>query len=236
MATWVTHLMIADKVLKRIPHLLKHEFCVGNIAPDCNIENEDWTSFTPSRETTHWMSKKTKSLADGERFLNGFLKTRTVLSAQEESFLLGYYSHLISDALFREFIRDEERVKKSWMRIMSVPELNNQITDIERSWDSIKILIPPKERMADIHSIERKYLDTHPDSGYLTEILPLESFPDYIDYLPSGSIVRKIKIMGYIPQKTAGKYPYITISEEEYLSFIERSANTITNAITLYKN
>lgn len=29
MATWVTHLMIADRVLQRIPELKKHEFCVG---------------------------------------------------------------------------------------------------------------------------------------------------------------------------------------------------------------
>lgn len=44
MPTWVTHLMVADKVLREIPHLMRHEFFVGNIAPDCNIENEDWAS------------------------------------------------------------------------------------------------------------------------------------------------------------------------------------------------
>lgn len=50
MATWVTHLMVADEVIKKIPSLCKHEFFVGNIAPDCNVENEDWISFIPSRE------------------------------------------------------------------------------------------------------------------------------------------------------------------------------------------
>ena len=55
MATWVTHLMIADSVLQHIPSLDRRGFCVGNIAPDCNVENEDWTAFTPSREVTHWM-------------------------------------------------------------------------------------------------------------------------------------------------------------------------------------
>ena len=40
MATWITHLMIADGVLERIPNLDRHGFCVGNIAPDCNVENE----------------------------------------------------------------------------------------------------------------------------------------------------------------------------------------------------
>ena len=43
MATWVTHLMVVDEVIKKIPFLCRHEFFVGNIAPDCNVENEDST-------------------------------------------------------------------------------------------------------------------------------------------------------------------------------------------------
>lgn len=58
--------------------------------------------------------------------------------------------------------------------------------------------------MKDIYAIEKEYLNLQPDSGYLTDILPLETFPDYIDYLPKGAIVRKIKVMGYMPQKEVG--------------------------------
>ena len=47
MSTWVTHLMVADKVVQQVPGLSRHEFFVGDIAPDCNVENEDWTSITP---------------------------------------------------------------------------------------------------------------------------------------------------------------------------------------------
>ena len=54
-AEWVSHLIVADKVLEKFPQLSRHEFCVGNIAPDCNIPNEDWTEFTPPRAVTHWM-------------------------------------------------------------------------------------------------------------------------------------------------------------------------------------
>lgn len=69
MASWVTHLMIADGVVKQISYLCRHEIFVGNIAPDCNVENEDWTSFTPSREVTHWMENERKTAADCDRFL-----------------------------------------------------------------------------------------------------------------------------------------------------------------------
>ena len=49
MATWVTHLMIADSVLARFPALDRRGFCVGSIAPDCNAENEDWTAVSAER-------------------------------------------------------------------------------------------------------------------------------------------------------------------------------------------
>lgn len=39
MSTWVTHLMVADRVVQQVPYLSKHEFFVGNIAPDCNVKN-----------------------------------------------------------------------------------------------------------------------------------------------------------------------------------------------------
>ena len=48
MVEWVSHLIVADRMLEKLPWLERHEFCVGNIAPDCNIPNDAWTEFTPS--------------------------------------------------------------------------------------------------------------------------------------------------------------------------------------------
>ncbi|MBO5198258.1 MAG: zinc dependent phospholipase C family protein [Lachnospiraceae bacterium] len=235
MATWVRHLIIADRVMERIPDLCRHEFCVGNIAPDCNVENEDWTSFTPPRELTHWMTSERKSAADCDRFLHEYMERKVIASIQEESFLLGYYAHLITDAEFQRLIRDESRVKASWERIKSHHELRDKAMGMEETWDSIKVLINGKERMKDIYTIEKDYLDEHPNSGYLTEIIELESFPDYIDYLPQGAIPRKVKVMGYIPQKTASKYPYIGMSLEEYNLFLDRASDMVTDALRLHK-
>ena len=67
MATWVTHLIIADKVMEKIPELDRRGFCVGNIAPDCNVESADWKSFTPSRKVTHWMGSESKTAASQEK-------------------------------------------------------------------------------------------------------------------------------------------------------------------------
>ena len=234
MATWVTHLIIADRVLEKIPDLCRREFCVGNIAPDCNVENEDWTSFTPSREITHWMTEGRKVATDCDRFLHEYIEKKEIYSVQEESFLLGYYAHLITDAEFQRVIRDESRVKASWERIKSCDELREKAIGLPETWDSVKMLINGRERMGDIYSIEREYLDTHPDSGYLTEIIGLETFPDYIDYLPKNAIPRKIKVMGYMPQKTVTTYPYIGMSKEEYMSFLDSATELVVNAISTY--
>lgn len=223
MATWITHLMIADGVLQHFPSLDRRGFCVGNIAPDCNVENEDWTAFTPSREVTHWMQGERKKASDCDAFCEKYItdRRREIKSAEEYAFLLGYYTHLITDAAFQAMIRDEERVKAAWDRIKADKELSVSSTGMEETWDSIKRLVSKRDRMQEIYSMEAKYIRDNPNTGYLTEILPLKEFPDYIDYLPAGAVVRKIGVMGYLPKVGDFTVKYITMSQEEYAAFVK---------------
>ena len=107
MASWVNHLRIADGVLRKLPTLDRRGFCVGNIAPDCNVENEDWTAFTPPRAVTHWMQGARKSTADCEAFFQAYIEGRRdeIKTEEEFSFLLGYYAHLLTDAAFQAMPR-----------------------------------------------------------------------------------------------------------------------------------
>lgn len=229
MATWVTHLMIADGVMKCFPSLDRRGFCVGNIAPDCNIENADWTAFTPTREVTHWMREKRKKASDSDAFCEKYITSRRdeIKSPEEYAFLLGYYAHLIIDAAFQAMIRNEERVKAAWDRIMNDDTLAQQAAGMEHSWDNAKKLIPKRVWTEQIYHMEGEYLSTHPDSGYMTEILPLKKFPDYIDYLPSGAIVRKIGVMGYLPSQGNKQENYIAISCEEYKKFVDQAIDSV---------
>lgn len=229
MATWITHLMIADGVLERIPSIDRHGFCVGNIAPDCNVENEDWTYFTPPREVTHWMQGKRKKASDCDAFCNEYILKRKnkIESAEEYAFLLGYYSHLITDAAFQAMIRDEERVRATWIRIKTYEKLSAASFGMDETWDSVKRLINKNNRMREIDAIEAEYLSNHPNSGYLTEILPLKAFPDYIDYLPHGCIARKISVMGYLPEPDKSMNKFIAISKDEYADFVEATIQLV---------
>ena len=233
MASWVTHLMIADLVMKQYPKLDRHGFCVGNIAPDCNVENEDWTFFTPSREVTHWMSGKRKVSSDCESFYNEYIvKCINKIQSQEQySFLLGYYVHLIVDAAFQGYIRDDNRVKDTWLRINADEKLRLSAIGYPNDWDSVKKLISKKDRMHEIHTMEAEYLRDNPTSGYLTEILPLKEFPDYIDYLPHGCIVRKIGVMGYIPDLDETLINPIAMSRQEFISFVDNTAALVVNKL-----
>ena len=229
MATWITHLMIADSVLQHIPSLDRRGFCVGNIAPDCNVENEDWTAFTPSREVTHWMQGERKKASDCDAFYEQYIAKRRdgIQSAEEYAFLMGYYAHLITDAAFQKMIRDEDRVKAVWKRIKENEELRERSVGMEESWDNAKKLIPKRVWVGHIYSLEAEYLNAHPGSGYMTEILPLKDFPDYIDYLPAGAIVRKIGVMGYLPKINENLIDWIAISREEYEAYIQETIQMI---------
>lgn len=231
MATWVTHLMVADGVLKYFPGLHKHGFCVGNIAPDCNVENEDWTAFTPSREVTHWMQGERKKATDCDAFCDAYILKRKddIKSAEEYAFLLGYYAHLITDAAFQAMIRGEARVKAVWERIKADEELCIASAEMDETWDAVKKLIPKEERMREIYTLEAEYLRDHPKSGYLTEILPLREFPDYIDYLPQGCIVRKLGVMGYLPETDETFNKFISISRSEYAEYVEDTIQMVVN-------
>ena len=234
MATWVTHLIIADRVLARMPQLHRRGFCVGSIAPDCNMENEDWTAFTPSRETTHWMRvKNDKGTADCEGFYRAYIERRIheIHFAEEYAFLLGYYAHLIEDAAFQRMIRNDARVAAAWRRVLACPALADRAQGMDAGWDNVKRLIPKSERMKDIDAIEAEYLAAHPDSGYLTEILPLKTFPDYIDYLPKGAIARKIGVMGYLPKAEEGAYPFVALSRGEYSAYLDDAEALVVDAL-----
>ncbi len=228
MATWITHLMIADQVLEHLPGLERRSFCVGNIAPDCNVENEDWSSFTPSREVTHWMQGERKKASDCDAFCEKYILNRkaTITSNEEYSFLLGYYAHLLADAAFQAMIRDEDRIRAVWERIKSNEQLRQASSGMDETWDSAKKLISKSNRMKEIYTMEAEYLRDHPNSGYLTEILPLKEFPDYIDYLPQGSIVRKIGVMSYLP-KTDDTVDFITMSRQEYAVFVDQTVQLV---------
>lgn len=218
--------MIADNLLGRFPQMDNNGFCVGNIAPDCNVENEDWTAFTPPREVTHWMGGARKSEADCERFWEYMIEGRMFGSEEQRSFFLGYYAHLVTDALFQKFTRDEARVRNMLARIMARPEMAARMDGLPMDYDSVKRAFSKRERLEDVERMEYEYLCKHPQSGYRTVLQTLREFSDYVDYLPKGAIVRKICVMAVDPEP-AEDARFVFFTRDEYAEYVKMCCEAV---------
>lgn len=227
MATWISHMMIADNLLNRGLGLDKKSFCVGNIAPDCNVENNNWTVFTPPKEITHWMNGQSKLTADYEGFYREYIKNQSFTSNEQYSFFLGYYSHLITDVEFQRFICDEKRVKNTFGRMKENDVLRKKIIGYPEDFDTIKKVFGKNNVFSDITVQEWSYLKLNPDSGYNTVLRNIEDFPDYLEFFPQGAIIRKIKIMAYEPKKEIPENEFVFFPKKEFEEFIHETSNMV---------
>ena len=195
MANWITHTILADRLLARGLDLDEKGFVVGNIAPDCNQENEDWTIFTPPRDVTHWMSGESKLSADYHAFFDAHIAGRQFWDRQEYAFLLGYYTHLVTDACYQKFVRDPQRVAACFSRLKSERHIADQIAGKPETFDTLKGLFGRKALFRDIAILENNWVFTQPNSVYHRVLRKTTSFPDYLPLFPKGAYPRKIAIM-----------------------------------------
>lgn len=106
MASWMVHLRVADELLQHFKGLCELEFIVGNIAPDSGVPNEDWSSFAPPYNVSHFVvtdengeRHKDFNLYISRYFTKGLQNSYT---EEQYSFYLGYLVHLITDNLWGE--------------------------------------------------------------------------------------------------------------------------------------
>lgn len=232
MANWITHLRIVDDLFEKGIGLDQKGFVIGNVAPDCNVENEDWTKFTPSREVTHWMNKKRDKLsADYEGFYNKYIEDLQFDSNEEISFLLGYYSHLITDVEFQKFVRDDERVKNIFCRIKDKESLYKKVKGYPENFDTLKEVFGKQNIFTDIYTQEYSYLKNNPKSKYNTILKKVKEFPDYLDYFPKGAIIRKIGIMIEAFKLEEKRKEFIFFTEKELNDFVDGTSNLIYELI-----
>lgn len=231
MATWITHMIIVDNLFKKGINLDEKGFSVGNIAPDCNVENEDWSEFTPPREVTHWMNGKSKLTADYEGFFNEYIKDKEFSCDEHISFLLGYYSHLVTDVEFQKFVRDDKRVKNIFSRVKSNENLYKEVRYYSEDFDTLKRVFGKHNIFYDIYVQEFNYLKDNPNSKYNTILKRINDFPDYLDYLPKGAITRKINIINDYLDVKQQRDEFIFFSEHEFKEFVEETSSLIYELI-----
>ena len=232
MAGWGTHIILADRLLSDglAPYLDRRGFVVGAIAPDCNIENADWSDFTPPRETTHFMTGKSKITADYEGFYTAFIKGCHFRSEEHRAFLWGYYTHLVTDVMFTKYLHDAERIAACFARLSEIESYQKQLADQPKTYDTLKTVFGNTGLMQDLSYLEYLYLSSDSNHPYHTVLRKVTAFPDYLPFLPTGAIVRKIKIMAH-PITDIPKTQLLFFSKEEYAYFLDAVCEKATALI-----
>ncbi|MDO4740530.1 MAG: zinc dependent phospholipase C family protein [Eubacteriales bacterium] len=231
MANWITHCTIADLVLQSLPQLSRRGFAVGSIMPDCNLENEDWSTFTPPREVTHYMRGEKKTSADAEAFLAEHFSGRRFAGEEERSFLLGYYAHLMADRLFMLFLRDEARLEQCFARLLRSPEHAAALAGHALSFDMLKQVFGRPTVFADILYFEQEYTRAHPQSCYCAILRPLRSFPDYLPHFPPDAVARKVRVMIPEAEPDLPRPSLLFFTQEEYEGYLRETTGQIVRGI-----
>ena len=226
MANWITHTILADRLLTQGLPFDRRGFCLGNIAPDCNVENEDWTAFTPSREVTHWMAANDKSTADYEGFYCAHIAGSDITDQQELAFLYGYYCHLVTDVQYQRFVREPARLAHCFARLRTNDELKSQIAALPETFDALKAHFGRRRLFRDIAVLENNYAATHPRCSWNTVLRTTETFPDYLSTFPPGAIARKLKIMVFPADQTLPETG-LFFTREEYEAFLDHTEDLL---------
>lgn len=223
MASWKTHVKIAQELINIFPELDNIDFLVGNIAPDCNLENNDFTSFVPPREETHFMLGSSKLTVDVEGFIETHLNEKVTAN---KCFYLGYLAHLITDMEFQKYIRDPKRVSSIYERIHS-KGLSDKVMGLPEDFDTLKTVFTKKMIFEDLEVLEN---DDFPSYQILWErLLTLKNYIIPIKGFKDDAVIRKIPIM--MSAHCVNGSDGLFFNKEKYFEFINHVVLIMTQQI-----
>lgn len=208
MASWVTHLRIADRLLDRFTFLPKKNFIVGNIAPDSGVPNKNGDEFEPPTYISHWKLEGIPRSERAEKFKERYL-THSI-DTNKFAFYLGYYVHLLTDYI--------------WVRDI-YPELQNKYPDeFENNPD---FFIKVKQ---DMFEIDYLYLKKHMDFRAFMIFKDINEFPNiYLDYFSELTIQKKIAYIVNYYEGFSGKMSksFLYIHECQVDTFVYKATEEI---------
>ena len=209
MATWMTHLRIADKLLDRIPGLSPIEFIIGNMAPDSGIPTE--TGFSPDVSISHF--RKDDGSGKKKISLDAYL-SKHFTTAQQESFnerqyafYLGYYCHLLTDCLWSDHV--------AWPTRQQFPDA---------SWVEIK---------ANWYALDYEYLNNRRGfrafRAYLGSVGFVNSYMD--SFAPDAFEKKRAAITSFYLEQSAPETDLQYLSEAEMNAFVEEVTEKIAASL-----
>ncbi|CAM3887570.1 zinc dependent phospholipase C family protein [Deinococcus frigens] len=216
MGTWISHFRIAEQLLEHLPHLAAEAFIVGNIAPDSGRPNADWTAFDPPKTVTHFL----RAGEDEGRIRDVQFYREYVLPAEREdrqtfSFILGYFTHLVSDNL--------------WMHLIGQPTKETFAAEFSAdraaTWDHVK---------DDWYGLDHKYLRDFPDNVFARAVVNAVNPASPLPFLPSGALADRLDDLRTFyrhPGDMVLDRPYPYLSEATMNRVVDDSARIISELL-----
>lgn len=208
MATWITHLRVAEATSGYIPGIDFLQYVTGNVSPDCGYgEKDSLGDFTPPPAVTHWTKSGRKADIDARSFFEKYIEGKPINKAF--SFYLGYYVHLLTDI--------------KWGREIYMPTRLDYKEEYEKNPDFLRII------KKDWYGIDHQYLRDHPGFKAFKEFAKKEEVADYLPYYEKGQLTKQTRFIadfylnfdGDIPKS----YRYLTEAR------VERFVNEMSEEI-----
>ncbi len=210
MATWITHLRLAEQLVGLGMTLDVDSLLVGSVAPDAGLPNANLTGFEPPKRVTHWHNGQGK--IDPEAYYRRYLAAPP-LDDSVRAFHAGYYLHLVADNEWDTLIWQPKKRTPLYQKALA--DMNEAVHEIKRDWYGLDFL----------------YLKAHPTCMYYERFLFVDTVPDYLDYLPAGLLtatVLKIQAFYRLPQFDLQR-PYHYLSQAEIDAYVELTGAKLAN-------
>jgi hypothetical protein len=171
MGTWISHLRVAENLLKHFPEVEEVTFTFGNLSPDSGIPDEDWTVFDPPKEVTHFLHKD-----EAEHSIQDLVYYQQYLANIDPeddiplySFRLGYFFHLICDMLWAKRI---------------VAATQRQFKDLfEQDQKEAVSLVK-----GDWYGLDQLYVRDHPEHIFWRVIMSNSNPPSYLPFVKEQAL------------------------------------------------
>jgi hypothetical protein len=216
MATWIVHLRVAENLFKKINGLDHVYFLIGNLGPDLNVQKQDWETFSPPGEVTHFRTNNEDEFWSSDlEFYRKYLSDRNLPSEDPGrfSFLLGYFFHLITDNLWHQQVGAPTQVRYE----KDFDDDPDFIWEIKRDWYGLDFI----------------YLRDNQDASFWMPFIEAKYNQNYLDFFPPETIQDKLAyIKSFYQQQDEQitallKRDFIYLSQESMNTFIARSSARI---------
>lgn len=215
MCTWIGHLRIAEDLLARIPGLDAAQFALGNVAPDSGVPDEQWKTFDPPVEITHFHHADDGSVYshDLDFYRRHLRDIDPAADPLRFSFRLGYFFHLITDNLW------DHRVGRPTKEKFPEQFTANAefIWTVKDNWYGLDFL----------------HIRANPASIFWRIFLDAEPAAADLDFLPPQALAHQLAYIKKFYQRDDARIqsmieaPYIYFTAPEMDHFIEETSDDL---------